>query len=300
MKKVVSVSLGSSRRDHKVKVELLGEEFEISREGTDGDFEKAIELLKSYDGKVAAIGLGGIDIYLYGAGRRYVIRDALKLVEAVKKTPVVDGSGLKNTLERKAIEYLIENGFELRGKRALMVSAVDRFGMAESLFRAGCEITYGDLIFGLNIPVPIHSFKVFEALAFTLLPIITRMPFQILYPTGEKQEKEPNPRYAKYYQEADIIAGDYLFIRKYMPKELKGKWIITNTVTAKDIKDLKERGVEYLITTTPRFEGRSFGTNVMEALFIAILNKKPEEVSEQDYLELIGKLGFTPTIDKLN
>jgi len=300
VKKVVSVSLGSSRRDHKVKVELLGEEFEISREGTDGDFEKAIELLKSYDGKVAAIGLGGIDIYLYGAGRRYVIRDALKLVEAVKKTPVVDGSGLKNTLERKAIEYLIENGFELRGKRALMVSAVDRFGMAESLFRAGCEITYGDLIFGLNIPVPIHSFKVFEALAFTLLPIITRMPFQILYPTGEKQEKEPNPRYAKYYQEADIIAGDYLFIRKYMPKELKGKWIITNTVTAKDIKDLKERGVEYLITTTPRFEGRSFGTNVMEALFIAILNKKPEEVSEQDYLELIGKLGFTPTIDKLN
>lgn len=300
MKRVVSVSLGSSKRDHKVKVELLGEEFEISRVGTDGDFKKAIELLKSYDGKVSAIGLGGIDIYLHGAGRRYVIRDSLKLLKAVEKTPVVDGSGLKNTLERKTIEYLIEKGFELRGKKVLMVSAVDRFGMAESLFRAGCKITYGDLIFGLNVPLPIRSFRVFQVIAAALLPLVTKMPFQVLYPTGEKQEKKPDPRYARYYQEADIIAGDYLFIRKYMPEELKGKWIITNTVTAKDIEDLRSRGIEYLITTTPRFEGRSFGTNVMEALFIAILNKKPDEVSEKDYIELIEKLDLTPTIDKLN
>lgn len=300
MKKVVSVSLGSSKRDHKVKVELLGEEFEISRVGTDGDFEKAIKLLKNYDGKVAAIGLGGIDIYLYGPKRRYVIRDSLKLLGAVKKTPVVDGSGLKNTLERKAIEYLIDKGFQLRGKKVLMVSAVDRFGMAESFFRAGCKITYGDLIFGLNLPFPIRSFQTFQVLATILLPVVTKMPFQVLYPTGEKQEKEPDPRYAKYYQEADIIAGDFLFIRKYMPSELKGKWIVTNTVTAKDVEDLRARGVEYLITTTPRFEGRSFGTNVMEALFIAILGKKTEEVSERDYLELIEKLKFEPTIDKLN
>ncbi len=300
MKKVVSVSLGSSKRDHKVKVKLLGEEFEISRVGTDGNFEKAIELLKNYDGKVAAIGLGGIDIYLYGAKRRYVIRDSLRLLEVVEKTPVVDGSGLKNTLERKTIEYLIDKGFQLRGKKVLMVSAVDRFGMAESLFRAGCEITYGDLIFGLNLPFPIRSFQTFQVLTTVLLPIVTKMPFQVLYPTGEKQEKEPDSRYAKYYQEADIIAGDFLFIRKYMPPELNGKWIITNTVTAKDIEDLRGRGVEYLITTTPRFEGRSFGTNVMEALFIAILGKKVEEVEERDYLELIEKLNFEPTIDKLN
>lgn len=300
MKKVVSVSLGSSKRDHKVKVKLLGEEFEISRVGTDGNFEKAIELLKNYDGKVAAIGLGGINIYLYGANRKYVIRDSLKLLEAVEKTPVVDGSGLKNTLERKTIECLIDKGFQLRGKKVLMVSAVDRFGMAESLFRAGCEITYGDLIFGLNLPFPIRSFQTFQVLTTVLLPIVTKMPFQVLYPTGEKQEKEADSRYAKYYQEADIIAGDFLFIRKYIPLELNGKWIITNTVTAKDIEDLKGRGVEYLITTTPRFEGRSFGTNVMEALFIAILGKKVEEVEERDYLELIEKLKFEPTIDKLN
>ncbi len=44
MKKVVSVSLGSSTRNHKVQAELLGEQFEISRVGVDGDVGKAVKM----------------------------------------------------------------------------------------------------------------------------------------------------------------------------------------------------------------------------------------------------------------
>ncbi len=300
VKKVVSVSLGSSKRDHKVKTEILGEKVEIARIGTNGDFKKAIELLKKFDGKVDAIGLGGIDLYLWAAGKRYPIRDAMKLKNAVKKTPVVDGSGLKNTLERKVVDYLIEKGFNLRGKRVLMTSAVDRFGMAEALHRAGCEILFGDLIFGLNIPIPIRSFRTFTYLAKALLPGITKMPFKVLYPTGEKQEEQPKPKYEKYYREAEIIAGDFLFIRKFLPSNLEGKWILTNTVTSKDVEELKKRGLLYLITTTPEFEGRSFGTNVMEALLVALLEKDPSEISAKDYLEMLEKIKFEPRIEKLN
>ncbi len=300
MKKVVSVSLGSSKRDHKANVKLLGEDFEVKRLGTDGDFQKAQELLAKLDGKVDAFGLGGIDLYLWAGGKRYPIRDALKLKEVVKKTPVVDGSGLKNTLERKVVEYLIDKGMDLRGKKVLMTSAVDRFGMAESLHRAGCEVLYGDFIFGLNLPIPIRSFQTLTYLAKALLPVITKMPFQILYPTGEKQEKEPLEKYSKYYRESDIVAGDFLFVRKYMPADMKGKWVLTNTITQDDVEDFRKRGVEYLITTTPVIEGRSFGTNVMEAVFVAILGKDPEEIKPYEYLELLEKLNFEPRVEKLN
>lgn len=300
MKKVVSVSLGSSKRDHEANIKLLDEDFDIKRLGTDGDFQKAQELLAKLDGKVDAFGLGGIDLYLWAGGKRYPIRDALKLKAVVAKTPIVDGSGLKNTLERKVIEYLIDKGMDLRGKKVLMTSAVDRFGMAESLHRAGCEVLYGDFIFGLNLPIPIRSFQTLTYLAKALLPIITKMPFQMLYPTGEKQEKKSVEKYSKYYQESDIVAGDFLFVRKYMPAEMKGKWILTNTVTQDDVEDLKKRGIEYLITTTPEIKGRSFGTNVMEAVFVAILGKDPEEVKPYEYLELLEKLKFEPRVEKLN
>lgn len=301
MKEIVSVSLGSSKRDHEVEVELLGEKFRIRRLGTDGSFEKAIQMLKELDGKVDAFGLGGIDLYLWLGHRKYPIRDALKLKNAAKKTPVVDGSGLKNTLEREAVKYLTqEAGYSLRGKTVLMTSAVDRFGMAESLHAAGCKMIFGDLIFGLHIPIPIKSYATFKVLAAMLLPVVTKMPFTMLYPTGSKQEKESEEKFGRYYRQAEVIAGDYLFIRRYMPKRMRGKWILTNTVTADDVDDLRKRGVELLVTTTPELEGRSFGTNVMEATLISILDKPWEEVRSEEYLSLLKKLGFKPRIEKLN
>jgi len=250
---------------------------------------------------VDAFGLGGIDLYLYAGKRRYPIRDAAKLKRAVKRTPVVDGSGLKNTLEREMVRYLQEEAkIPLAGKTVLMVSAVDRFGLAEALHQVGCRMIFGDLIFGLGIPIPLRSMLTFRALAYLLLPIVTRLPFKILYPTGSKQEEKPKLKYARYYQEADIIAGDFLFIRKYLPDDLTGKIILTNTVTKEDVKELKSRGVSLLVTSTPELQGRSFGTNVMEATLLILINKPWESIEPGDYLSMLKKLDFKPRVERLN
>lgn len=295
MKRIVSVSLGSSKRNHSVEAELLGEEFLIERIGTDGDMNRVIDMIHELDGKVAAFGMGGIDLYLYGSNKRYTIKDAIPMRDAAKKSPIVDGSGLKNTLERRVINYINENIMPLKNKRVLMTSAVDRFGMADALHKCGADITFGDVIFGLNIPIPIRSYRLFQTVADVLLPVAVRMPFEKLYPTGKEQDVITS-KYDKYYNEAEIIAGDYLFIKKYMPEKLEDKIIITNTVTKDDIEDLKQRGVDMLITTTPEFNGRSFGTNVMEALLVALLNKNIDEIEPSDYEHMLDKLNFVPRI----
>lgn len=302
MKEVVSVSLGSSRRDHEATAEFLGEKFRIRRVGVDGDLKRMIEVFKELDGKVDAFGLGGISLHLWApGGKRYAIRDAKKIQKVISKTPLADGGGLKDTLEREVVKGVADNAdIGLRGKTVLMVSAVDRYGMAEALHEVGCPIIFGDLIFGLNIPIAIRSMGVFKVLAYTLLPIVTKLPFQILYPTGEKQEKESVDKRSKYYREADVIAGDYLLIRKYMPDDMTGKIVLTNTVTAADVADMKKRGVKALITTTPELQGRSFGTNVMEATLLAAMNKRAEDISPQDYLDMLHKLDFKPRIERLN
>ncbi|MFH1452501.1 MAG: quinate 5-dehydrogenase [Armatimonadota bacterium] len=301
MKQIVSVSLGSSKRNHEAKVNCLGEDFTVKRIGTDGDFKAAVNMLTELDGKVDAIGLGGVDVYLYSPeGERYALKDGLKLMDAVKKTPVVDGSGLKNTLEREVIKYIVNNNIiDLKGKTVLMVSAMDRFGMAQSLLSAGCDMIYGDLIFALGLDKPLYEVDELISYAKKLLPDITKLPISMLYPTGKKQDSNPDPKFTKYYDRADIIAGDFHFIKKYMPDDLENKIIITNTVTEEDIEQLKKRNLSLLITTTPEFGGRSFGTNVLEALLLAILNKKWEDITDKDYLELIQKLGLKPRIEKL-
>jgi len=303
LKRVVSVSLGSSKRDHKVIVDLLGEKVEISRVGTDGDFNRALDMLRELDGKVDAIGLGGIDVYLYVRQKRYAIQDGLRLMDAVKVTPVVDGSGLKNTLEREVVRILArETTLIKEGTRVLMVSSVDRFGMAEALAEAGCEMTFGDLIFTAGIPYAIKTMDELEEIATRILPEITKMPFHMIYPTGKKQESQDEPKvkqFANFYHDADVIAGDFHLIRRFMPAGMSGQTILTNTTTSTDIEFLKKKGVGTLVTTTPEYEGRSFGTNVMEAAMVAIMNKKLDQITAQDYLDLLHKLDFRPRITRL-
>ncbi len=297
MKQVVSVSLGSSKRDHQVEITLLGQKVKISRRGTDGDFKRAVALLRELDGQVEAIGLGGIDLYLVSGQRKYAIRDGKKLLRAVKKTPIVDGSGLKNTLERQTVAFLQKQKMIQMGTRVLMVSAVDRFGMAQSFHAAQCEMVFGDLLFSTPFLYPIRSLKSLERLARLVLPFFVCLPFKMLYPTGKKQEEQDFRKIAKlgkYYREAEIIAGDFHFIRKFLPHDLNGQTVVTNTTTAEDQEFLRNCGVKTLVTTTPVLEGRSFGTNVMEALLLALSGR--QKMQEEDYVELLKQLNFAPTV----
>lgn len=297
-KHVVSVSIGSSKRNSRAEIHLesLGETFVLERIGTDGSWEKAIELVRELDGKVDAFGLGGADLYVHAGKRRYTFRDAKRMANAARKTPMLDGSGLKHTLERNAVR-LLEPEIDWKSKKVLIPSAVDRFGLAEALDEAGARVLYGDLIFGLGLPIPLYRLSLLQKIAYILLPIITQLPFQWLYPTGEKQEKQVKDWRQRYFEWADVIAGDWHFMRRFMPESMQGKVILTNTTTPDDLEFMRTRGVAKLITTTPRLAGRSFGTNVMEAFIVAIAGKYP--LSEADYLVYIQKLNLGPEVTEL-
>jgi hypothetical protein len=301
VKRVVSVSLGSSSRDHRAVVDVLGEPFDISREGVDGKLDAALARVAQLDGTVDAIGLGGIDVYLYAGSKRYALRDGLRLLHAATRTPVVDGSGLKNTLERQAVRFMQGDlKIDLRAKNVLMVSALDRFGMAQALVEAGANVLFGDFIFALDNDIAVRDLHTFEQMAEKYLPDACKLPFQFFYPTGKKQDKAPEPKYPQYYEEADIIAGDFHFMRQFMPARLDGKIVLTNTVTTRNIEELKERGVKLLITTTPEFQGRSFGTNVMEAALLAVLGIPWDEVKPEQYEALLRRLRIEPRVVNLS
>ncbi|ATY83658.1 quinate 5-dehydrogenase [Kyrpidia spormannii] len=285
-------------------MEWDGQMLVIERIGTDGDVRRAMAAIREWDGRAAAIGLGGIDRYLYVGGRRYVFRQAERLARLAHKTPVVDGSGLKHTLERRVVRQLAEDPqVALRRKNVLLVSAVDRFGMAETLVAEGCRVTFGDLMFGLGIPVPLHSLQTLNRMGHVLGPVVTQLPIHWLYPTGQRQE-QIRPKYRRVYRRADVIAGDFHYIRRHLPERLEGVWILTNTVTREDEELLRRRGAGGLITTTPEWEGRSFGTNVLEAVFVAMAGEPPALLGsgrnlypdESFYHYWLERLGVRPRI----
>jgi hypothetical protein len=304
MKKILSISIGSSTRDHTTQVEFLGQLCELSRQGTDGDFKKGVQLYKDYDGKVDAFGVGGAEFFLGVGNRRYYFRDIKKIRAAIKISKVGDGNGIKGLLARRAFKalekHLNEEGKTLKGLKGLKTTAVDRYQMAEAMVEAGLDTTFGDFFFALGLPIRIHTLPGVRLLAAVLLPIITRLPYMWFYPLGAQQEQEPQNKYPKLYGDADVIAGDFLQIRHYLPPDISGKMIVTNTTTAENVELLQKRGLKILVTTTPRLEGRSFGTNVMEGTLRALIDKPDPEITEADFLEMIERIPLEPNLEILN
>lgn len=298
MKRAVSISLGSSQRDKRVVIELQRVAIEIERIGTDGDVQRATDLFTSLDGKVDALSVGGVDLYLRLDDREYPLRQALKLVEYVHETPVVDGRGLKHTLERRVFELAKPELGELpRFRQAFVPVAVDRLGLAQAVAELSDQVIIGDLMIALGIPIALRGIAAYKRVARVLLPIVSYFPMSMLFYGSSGSEREP--KYNRYWHKSDLLAGDFLFMRKYLPHDLSGKTIITNTTTAENIELLRQRGVVRVITTTPRYEERSFGTNMMEAALVAYAGKH-RTLTDAELNQLIDELDLRPTVINLN
>jgi len=298
MRRAVSISIGSSKRDKAVEINLLGQQVRIERIGTDGDMQKAAEMFRDLDGKVDAFGVGGADLGLMVDRKWYPLYSVQPMVRYIRKTPVVDGAGLKNTLESRVAQFMEARiGAQIQPKRCFMTGGADRWGMSTSFLKAGYECIFGDLMFALGIPIPLRTISQMKRLASIMMPVAGRLPFKWVYPTGEEQEKRV-PKFTQWYDWAGVIAGDCLYIKHHMPDLLAGKVICTNTTTPQDVEQFRQAHVRYLVTTTPVFEGRSFGTNMMEAALVAA-SGKGRVLTTQELETMLTELKLEPQIQEL-
>ena len=185
MKHAISISLGSSSRDKRVEVTLLGQQVIIERIGTDGDMEHAAELYRELDGKVDAFGVGGADLGILVDNKWHPLHSVKPMVRYIEQTPVVDGTGLKTTLERGVANYLDRNAENMiYPKRTLFTAGSDRWGMSIGFVEAGYDCVFGDLMFSLGLPIPLRTIASVKRVASIIMPVVGRMPFSMLYPTG--------------------------------------------------------------------------------------------------------------------
>jgi hypothetical protein len=300
-KHVVSVSLGSSTRDKSVTLELGGEEIAAERRGVDGDLTAFNRLMRELDGTVDVLSVGGTEIAFHVDGEVLTFRSTAQLIDGVTRTPLVDGAGLKLTLERRVFELAPDVADPVTGAaphfgQAFLNIALDRWGMALAVDDVTDSVVYGDLMFSFGVPVALTSLTAVKRMAKTLVPVAGRMPLKWLYPTGDDQTVR-EPKFAKHFAASDLICGDFLYIGKHAPDDLTGKTILTNTTTEANVEWLAASGATMLITTTPRFDGRSFGTNLTEAIITAAVGAD-RSLTINEMNAAIDELGIRPDVTR--
>lgn len=297
MRKAVSLSLGTSRRNFRVSLELFGQRIEVERVGCDGSLARLAGLLQGLDGEVEALGLGGMNFAYRIGGKVFPVVQAVNLYRLVHHTPLVDGSYLKDTVERWLVDYLAEEyGFAWSGLKVLVISALDRFGLAEELSRRGARVFVGDAYFALRIPVIFPSLRSFSLAADLFLPVLRRLPLTWLYPLGKKQEK-PGQVAFSFYRKVQVIAGDFHFLWRYLPANLKGKIVITSSLWPEEREVLRARGVACLVTPMPAVNGCSWAANVWEAALTAALGRPLAELGREHFRRKLEEAGLRPRVE---
>ena len=297
---ISSFSLGNSHRDHTVCVRLLGETFTIERVGTNGSMEALARLIQANDGRSAIITIGGLHRHLVVDDREWPFRESDAIYSLARRTPVVDGRDFRRWVEPEFVRRLYAAGAIRREQSVLFPVSANRLEMADAFLACGArEVLFGDLIFGLGLPFGmIRSNERAKRTIRALAPVLRRVPYGWLYPLGERQD-EILSRGKRFLERTDVLAGDFHGIRRFLIPDLTKKTIVTNTVTNEDRKLLQARGLARLVTFSPGFDGRTFGTNVMQGIVLWFLQRDGLEVNRANYLEVTKALGIDLVIDDL-
>jgi predicted amino acid dehydrogenase len=301
MKHVLVIHLNDDSET--VQGTILGEQVQFHRLGCRGDVEKARQLIRDNDGKVDAIGLEGFpaSLQLAGVSRPHAI--GATLAAEAKSTPVVDGSGVRPSLESWSIILAdrAQPGI-FSQKRVLMVPGLNHDSLARSLSRHASEIRYADPVVYFALPdFPGTGMQqLAHQLAAPTLEQLKDAPFRRITP----QPGQPGTaRAAKPFEWADILAGDIGAIRRYAPQKLNRKTVVVEWASQDDLDDLRARGVALVISLIPSLEGDGGmdrrSSALVEALLAALRARPDLPLTENTYLDMIASLQWQPAIHVL-
>ncbi len=297
MKQILVIHL--DRHDEDCTIHFLGQDLHVLRRGCGGSFERARALIAEYDGKVDAIGLQGLpaSLQLGPAHAQHV--EGSQLHELATQTPVVDGSGIRAGLERWGVILAdrAQPGI-FSGKRVLMVPGLNHNGLIQALERRAADVRYADpfIYFGWPRMPGVGSGATLNRAARAQVDRLSDAPFRRIYPQAGSAKRQ---RTSMPFMWADVIAGDIGAIRRYAPENLKRKTVVVNHADEQDMADLRDRGVNILVTMMPSLDGDDLGrwpSSAIEAALVALRTDPDAPLTEDTYLDLLADIQWTPGV----
>lgn len=297
MKTVVSISLGSDALDYEFQTEFLGQTFRIIRLGTNKDVARAEALIKEWEPKADAIGLGRVRDHYQVGTRRFVQKNTASLERLVSRIPVTTGATLRGILQEWAIRHTqIELSDYFNNSRILFFNGTANYKAASVLSEFTENICFTDALQQLGVPKLLTSLKSLERYAAGIHPLNKWSPPHVLSPNVALLNDWNSFILKRASQKADVIAAAYEEIEDYSLEELGGKTLITSTISEARLERLKDKGVDMVVDIAPKVFDVNVGINVLEAMIYVALNKKPEQITHDDYLEIISSLNTEPRI----
>ena len=286
MKQVVSISLGSSRQDFEFTTTVLGVRLHVRRVGADGSVERAAELAQKWGDVAATLGFG-------------VDQNSDALMEVIDhyngNATMTTGTRLSGILQEWAVRHAQQQlGGFFSNARVLFLSGLQDYRVALALSEYTGNMQFADPALQLGVPKLLGSLQALN-----------------LYSDGAHYVKHwslpaalsqgPVKEWSRFVvrkavQKASVVVAPVHLLDDFGLEELAGKTVVASNVNEARLADLRDKGVATVVDGAPLMHGHSLGANLLEAMVIAATGKHPEDLMEDDYLEVISALKLEPRV----
>jgi predicted amino acid dehydrogenase len=295
MKNVISISLGASSQDFEFSTTFLGARLRVRRLGTDGSTARAIELLAHWDGQADAIGLGVAKDSRGLGARRLVERDSMRMQRAVTRVSVTTGARLGEIFLEWAVRRTqAQLGHYFDNANVLFFSGMAHRKLAGTLWEYTENLMFADPLLQLGVPKLLTSLEALSLYASGAHYVSDWVPPRVM-PTSLLRQWS---RYVlrKALHKATVVVAPVHELDHFGIEELAGKTVVTATVNDQRIAAFKDKGVSMVIDGSPTMHGHVLGPDLLDAMILAATGKAPDQILEDDYLEIITGLQTQPRI----
>lgn len=294
MKHVVGISLGASSGDFSFTTRFLGQRFSVQRVGANGSGARAATLLRHWEQRSDAIGLGvEKDTYSVGA-RRYVEKDSMRFASGVTRVPVTTGGRLDDILQEWALRHVqIKLGNYFNNAKVLFVSGMTNYKLARALSEYTQNLEFADPLLQFGWPKLLTSLDALELYA-NGAHYALDWTSGVMSSTVVKDWTKFVLRRAM--QDATVIVAPAHELDRFGAQELRGKTIITSTVNDRRLARLGKKGVSVVIDGAPQMCGHVVSPSLLDAMIVAATEKGADDITDDDYLSIIADLKLEPRI----
>ena len=297
MKHVVSISLGASNQDFEFTTRFIGQRMNVRRLGTNGSTAKAAKLLRYWEGRADAIGLGVVkDSYRVGpAAARLSDKEDEQLKSVVTRVPVTTGERLGEIFLEWAVRHAqIKLGRYFNNTKVLFFSGTTNQKLAMSMAEYTDNLQFADPLLQLGVPKLLTSLEALSLYIRGAHYVSEWKPPRVMAAGFVKDWARFTLR--KAMQQATVIVAPVHELDDFGLEELAGKTMITSTVNDERIARFMDKGVNLVVDGSPFMFGHVLGPNLLDAMIIAATGKAQHDILEDDYLEIIGDAQMEPRI----
>lgn len=295
MKKVVTVTLGSSKQDFSFETDFLGHRFAVRRLGADGDTTKAWELMRRQQANADAIGLGEIGDH-YQVGLNTVTnKETERLLNVVTRVPATTGATLRRLLQVRAVRHVQKTlGSYFDNNRILFLNGMRNYDMAVALGELSPNLFFADALLQTGAPALLTSLEQLELFTKGSEWVLSGRPGELLESalSGFK-----SARLASGVAKSHVVVGTFAEIKAVGdPTNLAGKTLITSAVDDERLAFFTRCKVNLVVDVSPKLFDRVVGIGTIEAMILAALGKSSDEVSDDDFEEILDELAIEPRL----